>query len=142
VTGPWRAAFPENSHTIFTHLRRRFFPNEIMLLALTIARGRANSRCMPPSMHDGDTRVDEADMVRGDPWDIVGVERGADEEQIKSAFRRQARTLHPDVSDDPSCVENFRQLVAAFKMVSNMPPDSRETHPLWPYLSELDQYWR
>ena len=113
-----------------------------MLLALSIAPGWRQHRCLAPRMHDGDTWIDEADMVRGDPWEIVGVDRGANEEQIKRAYRLRARALHPDVSDDPSCVENFRQLVAAFKQISGMPPDSRETHPLWPFLSELDQYWR
>ena len=42
-------------------------------------------------------------MVKRDPRDVLGVERGASAAQIKAAWRRLARTNHPDLTgDDPA----------------------------------------
>ena len=92
-------------------------------------------------MHDGDTWAAEDEILKGDPWDIIGVPRSADLAAVRKAYRIRARTLHPDVSEDDNADAAFRELVTAFKKIERMQPGSRETHPLWPHLSELDQYW-
>jgi len=46
--------------------------------------------------------------ARRDYYDVLGVEPGASDKEIKSAFRRLARELHPDVSDHPEAQERFR----------------------------------
>ena len=43
-----------------------------------------------------------------DYYELLGVPRGASEQDIKSAFRRLARELHPDVSEAPDAEERFR----------------------------------
>jgi molecular chaperone DnaJ len=53
-----------------------------------------------------------------DYYDILGVGRAASEREIKSAFRGLARELHPDVSDDPSSDERFREVVEAYEVLS------------------------
>jgi molecular chaperone DnaJ len=53
-----------------------------------------------------------------DYYAVLGVPRDADEESIKKAFRSQARTLHPDVSDDPAAPEKFRLLTEAYGVLS------------------------
>ena len=92
-------------------------------------------------MHDGDTIADEGAMVTGDPYAILDIARTASKDEIKKAYRRKAAALHPDVSGDGTSVDQFHELVSAFKMLASRDSDSRETHMLWPYLSQLDQYW-
>jgi DnaJ domain/DnaJ central domain len=53
-----------------------------------------------------------------DYYAVLGVPRDADEETIKKAFRTQARSLHPDVSEDPAAPEKFRRLTEAYGVLS------------------------
>lgn len=58
--------------------------------------------------------------VPRDPYEVLGVERDADEAQIKKAFRRLARTLHPDVNpDDPDAQDRFREVAEAYEILSD-----------------------
>lgn len=43
----------------------------------------------------------------------LGVDRVADEERIRRAFRERAKTHHPDVSDDPDARAQFKRLTVA-----------------------------
>lgn len=57
--------------------------------------------------------------TRRDYYEVLGVARGASDEQIKKAFRSLARELHPDVSDDPNAEERFKEVVEAYEVLSN-----------------------
>ncbi|HEY3766841.1 MAG TPA: molecular chaperone DnaJ [Gaiellales bacterium] len=55
-----------------------------------------------------------------DYYDVLGVSRDASEGDIKKAFRKLARELHPDVNpDDPSAAERFRETSEAYEALSN-----------------------
>ncbi|HXM87483.1 MAG TPA: molecular chaperone DnaJ [Solirubrobacteraceae bacterium] len=62
-----------------------------------------------------------------DPYEVLGVERDADEQQIKKAFRRLARELHPDVNaHDPDAEEKFKEAAEAYEILSD--EERRETY--------------
>lgn len=55
-----------------------------------------------------------------DYYDILGIERGADEKAIKAAYRRLARECHPDVNpDDPGAEERFKELSQAYAVLAD-----------------------
>ncbi|HWF23821.1 MAG TPA: molecular chaperone DnaJ [Solirubrobacteraceae bacterium] len=55
-----------------------------------------------------------------DYYDVLGVPRGADDGEIKKAFRRLARELHPDVnSHDPDAEEKFKEAAEAYEVLSD-----------------------
>jgi molecular chaperone DnaJ len=53
-----------------------------------------------------------------DYYELLGVERNASESDLKRAFRRKARELHPDVSDAADAQERFREVVEAYEVLS------------------------
>src|SRR5687767_8728101 len=55
-----------------------------------------------------------------DYYEVLGVQRGASEGDIKRAFRRLARELHPDANqDDPHAEEKFKELAEAYEVLSD-----------------------
>jgi molecular chaperone DnaJ len=55
-----------------------------------------------------------------DPYEVLGVGRSADEAEIKKAFRRLARELHPDVNrHDPDAEEKFKEAAEAYEILSD-----------------------
>ena len=60
-----------------------------------------------------------------DPYEVLGVDRTATPEEIKSAFRRLAQKHHPDRNpDDPDAVQRFKEMNAAHQILSD--PKKRE----------------
>jgi molecular chaperone DnaJ len=65
-------------------------------------------------------------QVKRDYYELLGVPRDADDATIKKAFRRLARELHPDVSDDPEAEAKFREIAEAYEVLSK--PEARQLY--------------
>jgi molecular chaperone DnaJ len=61
-----------------------------------------------------------------DYYATLGVSRTATEKEIKSAYRRLARQLHPDVNKDPKATERFKLVNEAYEVLSD--PKKRQKY--------------
>ncbi len=64
-----------------------------------------------------------------DLYEILGVAHDASEEDIKKAYRRLAREHHPDVNPDPAAEERFKEVVAAYEILSD--PQKRQQYDVY-----------
>jgi molecular chaperone DnaJ len=62
--------------------------------------------------------------VAKDYYGILGVPRNSTPDDIKRAYRKLAREFHPDVNPDPAAQEKFKDINAAYEVLSD--PKKRE----------------
>ena len=65
-----------------------------------------------------------------DHYEVLGVDRSATPEDIKKAYRRLARELHPDVNPSADASERFKSVTHAYDVLSD--PQQRQQYDLGP----------
>src|SRR5215470_12595729 len=77
-------------------------------------------------------------LVAVDYYGVLGISPDATGEEIKRAYRRLARELHPDVNPDPTAQERFKEITRAYEVLSD--PDKRRIVDLGgdPYATAAD----
>jgi molecular chaperone DnaJ len=61
-----------------------------------------------------------------DFYEVLGISRDADEDDVKEAYREKAAEYHPDVSDDPDAEEKFKQVKKAKEVLTD--EDARQAY--------------
>ena len=64
-----------------------------------------------------------------DYYEVLGVERGADDAAIKRAFRKLAQQWHPDVNTEPDAQERFKEINEAYQVLSD--PGRRQAYDMF-----------
>lgn len=65
--------------------------------------------------------------MAGDPYSLLGLARGASDEEVRSAFRRLAKSCHPDLHPgDKAAADRFKSLSAAYEIVGD--PERRRQY--------------
>ena len=64
--------------------------------------------------------------MAADLYEILGIARDATQEDIKKAYRKLARELHPDVNAEPQAEARFKQIAGAYEILSD--PEKRQRY--------------
>lgn len=65
-------------------------------------------------------------MPKRDLYEVLGLKKGASEAEIKSAYRKLARSHHPDIDKSPGAADKFKEVSEAYQVLSD--PQKRSSY--------------
>lgn len=78
-----------------------------------------------------DTDTSPPVQTRKNPWDILGIEKGAPWEDVRAAFLKKARRLHPDKGGDRVQFQELRSAYESLREVMHETPDEETSQEVW-----------
>lgn len=76
-----------------------------------------------------------------DYYEVLGLKKGASDEEIKKAFRQQAKKYHPDVNkDDKNAEARFKEINEAYEVLSD--PDKKSRYDQFGHAGVDPQFQR
>ena len=61
-----------------------------------------------------------------DYYEVLGLSKGASEDEIKKAYRKMAKKYHPDINKEPGAEEKFKEINEAYEVLSD--PQKKATY--------------
>ncbi|MDO8627434.1 MAG: DnaJ domain-containing protein, partial [Candidatus Diapherotrites archaeon] len=61
-----------------------------------------------------------------DYYNVLGISKGANSEEIKAAYKNSAKQFHPDVSKDPNAKQKFQEVLEAYSVLND--PQKRQNY--------------
>ena len=67
-----------------------------------------------------------------DAYEVLGITKSASQDEIKQAYRRQAKKYHPDLNHEPGAAEKFKEVQEAYDVLSDAEKKQRYDQFGWP----------
>ena len=58
-------------------------------------------------------------MAKRDFYEVLGVNKSASKDEIKSAYRKLAKKYHPDINKEPGAEEKFKEVQEAYSVLGD-----------------------
>ncbi|KAB3543733.1 MAG: DnaJ domain-containing protein, partial [ANME-2 cluster archaeon] len=76
--------------------------------------------------------------TKKDYYEIIGVQKDADEKEIKKAYRKLAMQYHPDRNKEPEAEDKFKEISEAYGVLSD--PEKRKQYDRFGHAGIDSQY--
>ena len=101
-------------------------PGTVVQVLRRQATATVNGSCAPPRWSSPRHPRGPPMAANRDFYEILGVSKTASQEEIQRAYRKLARTYHPDINKDPAAEERFKEISEAYDVLSD--PEMRRRY--------------
>ncbi|PSS19231.1 Chaperone protein like [Actinidia chinensis var. chinensis] len=108
--------FPTSSHRVSSKIRASASPSSTIFSQDSLHARFNTVPSRNPYRHRGARFIVRAES---DYYSVLGVSKNASKSEIKSAYRKLARSYHPDVNKEPGAEQKFKEISNAYEVLSD-----------------------